>query len=239
MGGQPMIARVADSLAQSNRIGRILVSIESPEVLRGVPQIDRLIAEDRLCVVESRDNLFLSIRAALDAPSRFPALICTADNALQTTQMVDHFCTAFEATGAGIGVGMTRAETIWARYPEGQLRPYRFRDGQFSNCNLFALADTDALGAARAFEGGGQFGKSALRILNAFGPVNLVLYKSGLLSTSAIFARLSRRFGTRIMPVDMPFAEAPIDVDNARTERIAREILAERETGRIATVKAG
>src|SRR6056297_1252266 len=156
--------------------GRVARAVEPDRPDTGVDRIPRGAARraadrpaDRLRVIESRDNLFLSIRAALDAPSQFPALICTADNALQTTQMVDHFCTAFEATGAGIGVGMTRAETIWARYPEGQLRPYRFRDGQFSNCNLFALADTDALGAARAFEGGGQFGKSALRILNAFG----------------------------------------------------------------------
>lgn len=219
-----MLERVFASLTGSAHVGEILISIDDPEAARSVPAIRDALDDGAARLTESGGDLFRSVAQALDGAA-FPALVCTADNALQTTEMVDHFVEGFAARDAEVGVGVTNAEVIWAKYPDGQRRPHRFRDGLFSNCNLFALRSKAGVAAAKAFEGGGQFGKSKRRVLQAFGLLNLLLYKSAWLTLDGVFRRISRKFGVVVEAIDMPFAEAPIDVDNARTERIAREIL--------------
>lgn len=228
MDGRPMIERVIESLADAKGMGEIVISIDEPEVLTDIPLIAEGMAAGRIRTAPSGENLFISVKKALTDRAQFPCVVCTADNALQTAEMVEHFMAEFEREGCDIGVAVTAAETIWAKYPEGQRRPHRFADGKWSNCNLFALKSLETLGAAKAFEGGGQFGKSKKRVLQAFGWFNLLLYVSKMMTLKGTFRRISKRFGVRITPIEMPWAEAPIDVDNERTERIAREILAAR-----------
>lgn len=226
IGGRPMIARVADCLAASPEIGEIIVSIDDEAVLEPVAAVRWLKATGRLRCVASGPNLFDSVRRALPETVAWPVLVTTADNALMTPEMIAHAASGFAASGADVGVALTSTELVWSKYPDGQRRPHRFADGPVSNCNIFFLKGPEALRAARAFEGGGQFGKSKLRVLQAFGFLNLLLYLSKRLTLAAVFRRISRRFGLIVAPVDLPFAEAPIDVDNERTCRIAREIVA-------------
>ncbi|MEL6792121.1 MAG: nucleotidyltransferase family protein [Pseudomonadota bacterium] len=228
MDGAPMIERVIVSLRDAKSVGDIVISIDDPAVLDRVTAVREGVEAGVIRFAPARENLWLSVRDALSGAVEFPALICTADNALQTAEMVDHFTAACAADGCEIGVAVTAAETIWSKYPEGQRRPHRFRDGMWSNCNLFALRSPAAIGAARAFEGGGQFGKSKKRVLKAFGLLNLILYMTKLYTLRGTFARVSKRFGISIKPIEMPWPEAPIDVDNERTQRIAREILVAR-----------
>ncbi len=228
MDGTPMIERVLDSLLGSDHIGQILISIDDPDALSTVSAVQKCVSSGKINVTPSAENLYRSVKDALSNNVEFPVAICTADNALQTAEMIDYFCEHFDKEDAEVGVSVTPAELIWSKYPEGQRRPYVLRDGKFSNCNLYALRSINSLEAAKAFEGGGQFGKSAKRILQAFGLVNLLLYKYGNLSLDDVFRRVSKRLGLKIRPVIMPFAEAPIDVDNERTERIALQVLRER-----------
>lgn len=228
MDGVPMIEHVLTSLIDSDHVRDIFISIDEPEALNNIAMIHDGSAGKPIKILTSLSNLFESVNDALSVQSRFPVIICTADNALQTGEMVDHFCTAFDAAGTDAAVALTPAEVIWAKYPDGQRRPYTFKDGKYSNCNLFGLRSEKALSTARAFRGGGQFGKSKMRIFKAFGLINLLMYHYTLVTLEGVFTRLSRRFKVSVTPVIMPFAEAPIDVDNERTERIAREILEER-----------
>lgn len=225
MDGTPMIERVLNSLKESNHVGNILISIDDDQALLVLDSIKQDIADGRVRLVESRDNLYSSVANALNGVREFPVVICTADNALQTSEMIDHFCEEFSQTNADAGVSVTPAELIWSKYPDGQRRPYTLKDGKFSNCNLYGIRSQECLVAAKPFEGGGQFAKSAKRILQAFGLTNLLLYKYGRLTLPGVFHRISKRLGIVIKPVIMPFAEAPIDVDNERTERIALRIL--------------
>lgn len=228
MDGGPMIELVLRSLAGSSHVKDIYISIDEPSALDGVAMIHDGSLGKPVTILESEDNLFTSVQAALSEKSRYPVIICTADNALQTPEMVDHFCAGFEASDCDVAVALTPAEVIWAKYPDGQRRPYTFKDGKYSNCNLFGLRTPQSIAAAKAFRGGGQFGKSKARIFKAFGLINLLMYHYTLVSLGDVFNRLSKRFRVKVEPIIMPFAEAPIDVDNERTERIAREVLAER-----------
>ena len=120
---------------------------------------------------------------------------------------------------------MCQKETLLAKYPDGQRRFHRFADGEWSNCNLYALMTPEALAAAEFFRGGGQFAKSLKRVMNAFGLFNMIAYKFAWFARDKAMDRLSARSGVRVKAIDMPFPEAPIDVDNERTRRIAEEIL--------------
>jgi len=234
--GRPMIGWVLEALLSTAFIGRVLISIEDEAVLADSPALSRWLSDPRVTTVRSAASLALSVEAALDGKVSpgFPALITTADNPLLTPAMLAHFCLELDAAGAEAGAAMTRAGCLKSRYPDGQRRFYRFRDDEYSNCNLYAITGERALATAKLFAGGGQFRKKASRMLGAFGPVTFLLYRLRLLSLADLGNRLSRGFGFTVTFVDMPFPEAPIDIDNARTLTLARAILAARATTRAA-----
>ena len=224
--GRPMISRVLETLLAAPMIKHVLVSIEDQSVLDGVPEV----ADARVRVVASADNLYASVRQALaQGDDNWPALITTADNLVLTVEMVTHFCREFERANADAAAAMTRAGVMQARYPDGQLRFHGFRDDAYANCNLYALRGAGALRAASVFRTGGQFRKKIMRIARAFGLFNLILYKLRVLTLAGFARHLSRRFGVRLALIEMPFAEAPIDVDDERTLRVAREIIEQRQ----------
>ena len=223
-----MIALPLRSLAASDHVERILISIEDPSVLDAVDIIHDGSLGKPVEIVESKDTLFDSVLGALSGRGHFPVVICTADNALQTTEMVDHFCETFLAEDMDAAPAMTRTEVLKAKYPDGQSTGYNFGGRRFHNCNLYGIRSEEALRTAEAFRGGGQFAKSKMRVLKAFGLLNTALFYTGKIPIQTVFKRISKRFGVKVRPVIMPFAEAPIDVDNERTRDITREILATR-----------
>jgi MobA-like NTP transferase domain len=225
VAGVPMITHVVDCLRALQRVERILVSIDDPAVLAQLPGLRRYVEP-----VQSGVNLADSVALAMEAAPGRPLLITTADNVLHTPEMLDYFWMAANVSGADGAFGMTHEKVMKAKFPEGQRRFYRFRDGGYSNCNLYALLSPNGLKAARAFAGGGQFIKHKKRMIQAFGWFNVALFATGLLSLPHAGRRLSHAFGARIAPIHMPFAEAPIDVDNVRTLNLAETILHQRET---------
>ncbi len=230
MAGRPMIEWVLETLLNAPQIARVLISTDDDRLLDALPDFANAIADGRIALVESGSNLFVSVERALDGPvdARFPAIITTADNPLLTKEMVAHFCTELERADVDAAIAMTPADLLRAEHPEGQRRFYAFTDGEYSNCNLYAINRAKAVAAASMFREGGQFRKKAVRILRAFGLFNFLLYFLGRLSLDDVGLRLSRTFKARIGFVRMPFSEACIDVDNERTLRIARAILDQR-----------
>lgn len=227
MEDRPLIAHVAAAVKASGLAKRIVVSIDDVSALSGVDIIEDMIADGLLTVVQSEGNLFDSVAAALTAPEDFPAIVTTADNVLLTPDMLQHFAANAGAYDAALAV--VRKEVLLAAYPDGQRRFHKFRDAEISNCNLYAMMNPGALRAAEVFRGGGQFAKASRRkIAQAIGLTNMLAYKFAWFGLDRAMARLGGRFGVRLGAVEMPFPEAPIDVDNERTMRIAGEILAAR-----------
>lgn len=225
VGGRPMLAYPLAALARSPAIGRIHVSIDEPEVLDGLAEIDELRAAGRLEVVRASTNLVDSILAAASAV-RFPLLITTADNVLLSTDAIGQFAEAARGTGADAAVAFARREAVLAAHPDGQRRFYRFESGAYSNCNLYWLANPGALKLAEVFRSGGQFAKHPGRILGAFGLINLIRFRLGIGTLEAAFERFSRRFRLSIRPITIADGQVAIDVDNPRTKLVVEEILA-------------
>lgn len=224
VAGRPMILHVLEALSASPEIGRVLISASDHCALRALPEISAPNRKGRLTIVPSRRNLADSVLAAL-ADVGCPVLITTADNVLLTPDAVSSFVAAAREEGTEVAVAFTRRESVLRAHPQGQRRFYRFGDGAYSNCNLYWIGDAKALRAAEIFRGGGQFAKHPMRIVRAFGFLNLIRFRFGLGTLDGAFRRFSGRFRLAIKPVIMADGAIAIDVDNARTLRVAEELL--------------
>ena len=128
------------------------------------------------------------------------------------------------AGGDDCVVALARREDVLSAHPEGQRRFYKFRDGQYSNCNLYGLSNK-GLELAETFREGGQFAKNPMRIARAVGFLNLLLLRFGLVPLDKAMKRLGRRFRVRASAVVLADGAHAIDVDNQRTYDIAAQLL--------------
>jgi CTP:molybdopterin cytidylyltransferase MocA len=234
IAGEPMLRRVVRAVGESGRVGRIVIAIEEDSIDEARQILATLPAAQDFHYVASKDNIATSVAGAAEAfPDALPLVITTGDNALHTGEMVRHFCEALDpliAAGYDGAIGLTPARFILDKYP-GETRAFhRFRDGEFSSCNIYALMTRGAIeNGPQIFRTGGQFGKKPKRLIGAFGLAAFLVYKSRMASLPVFLRLLSRGIGLKAAPVLMPFAEGPIDVDRMRDWELANRIVAERE----------
>ena len=206
VAGVPMLLRVVSALRASPRVGRIVVSIEAPE--------ETLSGLDGLGGVALRNAAASPARSAAAALDEFgaPLLVTTADHALLTPAMVEHFVGGVPE-GAEAAAGLARSETVLAAYPHTRRTWLRFRDGAFSGCNLFLLADTEATRAVAFWRRVEAERKRPLAMARLLGPWTLLRFALGRLTSRGALDALERRCGARLAAVEMPFADAAVDVD--------------------------
>jgi|JI10StandDraft_1071094.scaffolds.fasta_scaffold03834_3 GTP:adenosylcobinamide-phosphate guanylyltransferase len=224
IAGQPLIVHVLRALASSPLVARIIVSINDPSLLADLPIARELERAGRLVPMKAKDNLAESIFAAAEGID-FPLLVTTADNVLFTHHAVSEMHDQACGGNADAAVAFSRRDDILAAHPDGQRRFYKFADDAYSNCNCYWIRDASALSAAEVFRSGGQFAKHPMRIANAFGILNLIRFRLGLGSLADAFERFSSRLGLTLHPVIFADGALAIDVDNARTHKIAGELL--------------
>ena len=225
--GKPLIAHTIEAVAAARHVGPIRVVAHETEEIAAVPLIAKLRDTGRLSFVEGRHNLVDSVMAGAEGAD-FPIMLTTADNVLVTGEGYDAFIAAARASGAGAAAALARKEDVQAADPQGQSRFYRFRDGEFSNCNTYWIGGPEALSAAEIFRNGGQFVKYPVRIARAFGIMNLLRFKLGNGDRAKLFAQLSRRFGFKLDGIVLENGEFAIDVDNERTYAVAEKLLKKR-----------
>ncbi|UTW55167.1 NTP transferase domain-containing protein [Kordiimonas sp. SCSIO 12610] len=226
--GMVMLERVVREIKEADDIGDIYVSIESRDLIESVPALKEMLDKEEIHYTPSAENLFLSVKSAIEhIESPWPLVISTGDNALHTSEMINHFTNEIFSNTPDAAIAMTPASVILEAYPDGKRAFHELKDGGWSSCNLYALTTANALTAAKVFEGGGQFGKQPKRILKAFGLMFMMLYKFKLASSAQLTNLLSKRWGLNIRLISMPYADAPIDVDNpgdfVRTEEILKK----------------
>jgi hypothetical protein len=224
-----MLERVVRSVVESGRVGRVVISIEEASADEARDILAQVEGASEFVFVPSRETIGASVLAAASDPALLPMIITTGDNALHTAELVRDFCASLDGLTADAGLGVTRAEVILEKYPDGQRAFHRFADGAFSSCNLYAFLKPGAVASARVFNSGGQFGKKPKRLIGAFGLVAFLLYKSRLLKLEAFLRLLSRALGITVAPVFIPYAEGPIDVDRMQDWKLAEQIIARRD----------
>lgn len=226
--GVPMIERVVSQVAACAKVGAIRVVAHDHDEIASLPAVAALIAEGRLTMVEGAFNLVDSVFAAAEGVD-FPMLITTADNCLVTPAGYEEFITKCLEADAGGAAGLARMEDVKAADPQGQSKFYRFRDGGYSNCNMYWIGGANTLNAAEIMREGGQFVKRPKRIIKAFGLMNFIRFFLGTGTKEKIFDQISRRFGFPMVPVVLSDGQFAIDVDNERTFAVTEKLLRARE----------
>lgn len=223
VAGRAMIAHVLDSAAQTDA-AHIFVSTHHETLLDDLADevVERLGA--RLVIVPAADNLADSVLAVADQAA-FPLFITTADNCLLTPETIVEIGNEAARLGVGAGLALARREDVLAVHPEGQRRFYEFSDVAVSNCNAYWIGDPAALKAAEAFRGGGQFVKKPIRVMQAFGLINLLRFRFGLGPIHHIFRRISRHLKVDIAPLLVSNGATAIDVDNERSLRVTEALM--------------
>lgn len=221
IGGAALIRHVVDALQATPGIARIRIVVE-PQT---VPAILDLLPTGGAPIdfVPAADNLADSVYAAAEGVDQ-PMLVTTSDNVLLTPGAVTATLAPL-SQGADVALALATEASVLRAHPEGQRRFYRFADGAYSNCNLYAFAGPTATAAAESFRSGGQFAKKPLRMIAHLGPINLALLLMGRLTLRGAILRLSRRFRLRVEPVILTDGSHAIDVDNPRTYACAATIL--------------
>lgn len=206
VAGVPMLLRVLAALRATPGIGRIVVSIERPEVT--LKDLDGL--ED----VVLRPSGASPARSSAAALAEFgtPLLVTTADHALLTPAMVTHLLEAAPREAAALAA-LARRETVLAEFPGSQRTWLRFRDGAFSGCNLFLLNRHEAQGVLRFWQLLEQQRKQPLAMARMLGPWTLLRYALRSLTLGGALRILERRCAARLAVVEMPFGAAAVDVD--------------------------
>ena len=220
IGGRPLLAHVLEAFAGLKGIAAVRIAVEpgADAHLRPIAEVSGL----PVSFVPSADNIADSVYAAA-AGSAGPIVVTTADNVLLTPKAVREIAVRLEG-GDDTVIALARKEDVLSAHPEGQRRFYKFRDGEFSNCNLYGLSHK-GLESAETFREGGQFAKNPMRIARAFGFLNLIRLRYGLVTLDGAMQRLGRRLGVKVSAVVLADGAHAIDVDNARTYGIAAQLL--------------
>lgn len=226
VAGRPMIAHVLGAAAASGAT-QIFVSTHHPHLLADLddPVVQAL--GKRLIILPAAGNLADSVLAVAGVAA-FPLLVTTADNCLLTPETIAEIGAEAERLGVEAGVALARRDDVLAVHPEGQRRFYEFSDVAVSNCNAYWIGHPGALKATEAFRRGGQFVKKPLRVMQAFGLINLLRFRFGLGPIHHVFARISRHMNLEIAPLLVRNGATAIDVDNERSLRVTEALMAQR-----------
>lgn len=228
VAGRPMLAHVLDAAAAS-KAERIFISTHNPDLLDALADPIVQTLGDRLTLVKSADNLADSVLHVADLCD-FPLLITTADNCLLTADAINEISANALSQNAEAAIAMARKEDVLAVHPTGQRKFYKFSDVELSNCNCYWISARSALRAAEVFRGGGQFVKKPMRVLQAFGLLNLLRFRFGMGEVDKVFAGLGRKLKMKLVVVQVSDGHLAIDVDHQRSLLVTEELMAKRRS---------
>lgn len=226
VAGTPMLVRVLDTLEAAPQVGSIVLCVESS--FESTPEIDERISSGSLIRLDAANSPAASaLKACDELDGDFPLLIVTADHPLLSTQMIAHFCAL--ATDCDVAVGLALAERVLQTYPNATRTLLKFSDGSRCGCNLFALNNSRSRNAAMFWRTLETQRKRPWKMIKMLGPWTLVRYLCGRLTLNATLLLLSSKIGVASRAVDMPFADAAIDVDKPADLQLVETIIRSRE----------
>jgi hypothetical protein len=230
VGGTPMVLRVLHALEESLEVGpRLLCGpprplLEQAEVLK--PGID---AGDYGWMA-SRESPSASAAAAMEQiQASQPVLLTTADHALLTSRIIDHFCRQARTADVDLMIALAPHDLVANAWPAVKRTRLRFSDGDYCSCNLFAFMTPRARAITGFWRKVESQRKRPWRVIGILGWWPVFKYLLGRLSLQEALARISGRFGMKIGVAILPFPEAAVDVDSENDWQLVQQILAEKE----------
>ena len=224
VGGTPMLLRVIAALAATPEVGKLVVCIEAPELVRALPGLDAACGGKLLELFDAQGSPSRSVSAAL-AHYGAPLLVTTADHALLQAEWVSYFL-QHQPMGVDATVALARSEVVMAAAPDTKRTFLRFADGHFSGCNLFYFATPRAASLAALWVQVEALRKQPLKMLGLLGFGYALRYRLGWLKIGVALARLGvLSEGVRAAAVEMPFGRAAIDVDKMADLELVEDML--------------
>ncbi|MGE0440859.1 MAG: NTP transferase domain-containing protein [Gemmatimonadales bacterium] len=223
--GVPMLERVIGVLRTVPSLGRIYLSIDRPDLVEAASELAPLLASGDLVLLPAEPSPSRSVAAGVAAAGT-PVFVTTADHALLTREIAEHFLRRAKESGADLAFGLVPATVVRARFPASRRTYVPFREDGYSGANLFLFRTPASGRAAEFWVRAERFRKHPWRLARAFGLGALVLFLARRLSLADAMVRASRRIGARIAAVPLPFAEAAVDVDRIGDLELVRELLA-------------
>ena len=229
IAGEAMLSRVARTLVDHPAIARVIMLAQDPAALTDHADTRWLEGHPAILFEPAGASVSGAILDAVERhPEAYPFLVTTADHPLLDAAMLDAFLTPARAAGTDIAVGLVERRVLVAAYPGNRRTWLRFRGGAYSGANLFLLATPPALAALRLWRGIEQQRKKGRAVIGAFGPLILLGVGLRLLTLRGALRRAGRRLGLTATAVEIPIAEACIDVDKPADHALASAILAAR-----------
>ncbi len=229
VAGTPMVLRVLNALEESLQVGpRLLCGpprplFEAAEILKS--GVDAGVYD----WTASRESPSASAAAAMEQiPDSQPVLLTTADHALLSSQIIDHFCGQALIAGVDLMVALAPHDLVAAAYPSMKRTRLRFSDGDYCSCNLFALMTPRSRAITGFWRKVESQRKQPWRVVGILGWWPVFKYLLGRLSLQEALARISGRFEMKIGVAMLPFAEAAVDVDSENDWRLVQQIVAEK-----------
>lgn len=224
VGGVPMLLRVVAALSATPEVARIVICIERPELLDNLPGLQAAAGGKPLQTLVAAGSPSRSVSAALKQLGT-PLLVTTADHALLQPEWVSHFLHQLRP-GIDASAALAPRAAVIAAAPETRRTFLRFREGQYSGCNLFHFATPESAALAALWVQVEALRKRPLRMMQLLGTSYALRYLLGWLRLGSATVRLGQLAGgLRVAVVEMPFGRAAIDVDKPCDLELAERLL--------------
>ncbi len=212
--GRPLLTRVAEALRAAGA-ERIAVSCNHPAV-------DALARTLGLEVLTSATGPSQSVLEGAGSLG-FPLLVTTADHALLQPGWITRFLADVPA-GTDVAAMVAPRAAVEAAAPGTQRTYLRLADGHWSGCNLFWLAEEQALGAVAFWRRLEAERKRPWRMARILGLGMLLKYATGRLSLAGAAQRLGELAGVTARIVPTPYGLAAVDVDKPADLDLVRQL---------------
>jgi len=226
VGGEPMLGRVARTMLACPSVSRVVILAQKADsLLEG--ELAWMKGEPRISTADAGAGISTSIRAVAGGEiAPWPVLIVTADHALLEPETVEYFLS--EAAGDA-SLAVVERQVVEAAYPDTRRTWIKFSDGHFTGANLFALRNATARRGLDIWANVEQDRKKALKLLRFFGPMLALRALTRTISLNGALRLAGKKAGLDVRPVQLPFAQAAIDVDKPADLELVERILEERE----------
>jgi GTP:adenosylcobinamide-phosphate guanylyltransferase len=232
VSGRAMVLRVLDALEGAHDVSTpILVGPSMIAVEENAELAERLRSNQAQWMAPQETPSTSAFNALQSLPEEVPVLLTTADHALLSPEMLDHFCSKARESGCDVVAGVARHELIAEAFPGSKRTVTKLNDGGYCGCNLFAFLTPQGRKAADFWRKVEKERKKPLRVIKIIGWTTVLRYLLGRLSLEQALSQLSKKMHLKVGVVRMPFPEAAVDVDKVEDLILVESILAKKQSG--------